>query len=95
MAVNFKLQHAREFTDVETDVDQTWNALQDAGQGALARDFLDAGLMVEHFLANLDHDPSQRSAEENVILADLRVRLAGLKARAEQALAGTVDSKVP
>lgn len=90
---NFKLAHAREFTDVETEVDQIWNSLQDANNGSLARDFLDAGLMEEHFLSLLDNDPSKRTADEIATLGQLHGVRVALAAKARAFLAGTVDSR--
>lgn len=88
-------QHAREFTTVEVEVLTLWNALQDQGFGALARDLLDAGLMHEHFNSLLDSDPAARSADDNQTLARLQALKETLFAKARAALGGIVDSRQP
>jgi hypothetical protein len=89
------LTHAREFTTIEVEVDQIWNALQDAGLGALARDLLDAGLMLEHYTANLPHDFKDRTPDQLKQQAELRVTFDDLSQKARAALKDVVDSKQP
>lgn len=88
-----KLAHATDFTTIEQQFLTLWNALQDAGQGALAFDLLFAGLNLEHFVSTLAHDPAQRSAEEQTIRDQLNGVFQAKVAQANAVLAGIVVSK--
>jgi len=93
MAVNLKLAHATDFTTIEQQFLTLWNALQDAGEGALAFDLLFAGLNLEHFVSTLDHNPATRTAEEQTIRDQLNQVFQALVAQANAKLAGIVTSK--
>jgi hypothetical protein len=88
-----KLNHATDFTTIEQQFLTLWNALQDAGQGALAFDLLFAGLNLEHFVSTLDHDPAMRTPEEQVIRDQLTATFQAFVAQANQVLAGIAVSK--
>jgi hypothetical protein len=72
---DLKLEHAREFTDIENLTLDLWLTLEDAGLDERARSLLDAGLMFEHYTSLLASDPAQRSQAEVVQQARLGFKL--------------------
>jgi len=90
MSVELKMNHAREFTDIEDSVLDVWLALENAGLDEHARRVLDSGLIWEHFSSLLDNDPNKRTQEEVVQAASLATKFngevsAGLQAMREAA----------
>lgn len=63
---DIKLEHAREFTDIENLTLDLWLQLENANLDDRARLVLDAGLMFEHYTSLLDNDPAKRSQAEIV-----------------------------
>jgi hypothetical protein len=82
---DFKLDHAREFTDLEAGPEAGavgfWFRAVNLGDRQLAVDVWDAIIFAEHFLSLLDNDPSKRSPEELATLADLVGKANAVKAR--------------
>src|SRR6267143_5474610 len=60
----------RLFTDVETITLEKWLDADNAGQGELAKKILDAGLLVEHMIAEIPLDQSLADNSELKQLAD-------------------------
>jgi hypothetical protein len=61
---DIKLEHAREFTDIENLTLDLWLQLENANLDDNARKVLDAGLMFEHYTSLLDSDANKRTQAE-------------------------------
>jgi hypothetical protein len=71
MANDIKLDHAREFTNIENTTLDVWLQLENANLDAEARAVLDAGLMWEHYTSLLDNDADKRALHEITQAANL------------------------
>lgn len=71
MALDPKLDHAREFTDIEDETLDLWLQLENANLDTDAAQVLDAGLMHEHHNSLLDSDPTKRTPLENATQLNL------------------------
>lgn len=91
MAADPLLTHAREFTDIEVEGLTLWNLLQDAGEGDLARELLDATLMQEHYNSLLPHLAGERSHDQLRELAKLTQTKLALFQRARDTLANAQE----
>jgi hypothetical protein len=87
-SVRLKLQHAREFTDMENLTLDLWLQLELANLDTNARTLLDAGLMLEHFTSLLDNDPAKRELDEVAAQNQLNFKLQDEVRLAENALKG-------
>ena len=72
---DLKLEHAREFTDIENTTLDAWLQAENAGLDDNARRVLDAGLMFEHYTSLLDNDPDKRLQHEVIQQNQLKFKL--------------------
>jgi mitochondrial fission protein ELM1 len=85
MAADIKLSHAREFTNLEAGPNAGavgfWFKAIQVGDPQLAVDVWDATILAEHYLSLLDHDPLNRTFDEEQTLADLVSKAKALQAQ--------------
>lgn len=90
---DLKLEHAREFTDIENPTLDLWLTLELAGLDDNARAVLDAGLMYEHYTSLLDSDPDKRAQHELVQQQTLAFRFQDEVRKAHEALRARMDDR--